>query len=498
MEIPQQTSKRRTKSNRDAMPAPKRAITIERIKLVDLFGLYSYEVPPTRGHLDRVAILYGENGVGKTNILRILFHMLSPAGNRGHRTALGKIKFRSVEVFLTNNTLVSCKRTGEKLDGRFRLEVVRLSKSGEELLGAWNWYPKEDFTGESASRWLSHADMAKIQSLSSNATSKARAKLMESLFLGYIEKESDPRENEEAFLHALQENVPPIFFLTADRNLRSDQVPKDPTTAYEYEVRGGMRPEAMLLKGREQALHETIFATSRSLSKLAVRATRLGSKSMHSIYQELLKRLASRSSHKTKEASDLIPDLTERLLALSDQYDMYATYGLAPQLHGEALVDLLGKVKASEKSVALEVLRPYVESLTEQANSIAAAYSVIDTLVSTFNKFLYDKRINFSLGDGLMVTNKLGETLEPSDLSSGEQQLLLLFCHITTAYETGGIFIVDEPEISLNIKWQRQLISALLRLDQANNLQFILASHSMEILTSHRDNVVPLQEVGNA
>lgn len=120
---------------------------------------------------------------------------------------------------------------------------------------------------------------------------------------------------------------------------------------------------------------------------------------------------------------------------------------------------------------------------------------VIHGFISTINQFLYDKAATFSLGEGLIVKNSAGETLKPKDLSSGEQQLLLLFCNIVMVYETGGVFIVDEPEISLNIKWQRKLIDALLKLDLAGTLQFILASHSMEVITAHRENVIPLKDI---
>ena len=60
---------------------------ISRIRVEGLFGLYTYEVPQT-GVLDNAAILYGDNGVGKSTMLRLVFHLLSSANNKGHRTAL--------------------------------------------------------------------------------------------------------------------------------------------------------------------------------------------------------------------------------------------------------------------------------------------------------------------------------------------------------------------------------------------------------------------------
>jgi predicted ATP-binding protein involved in virulence len=49
-----------------------------------------------------------------------------------------------------------------------------------------------------------------------------------------------------------------------------------------------------------------------------------------------------------------------------------------------------------------------------------------------------------------------------------------------------GVFIVDEPELSLHIGWQEQFVNAI---QQANpNVQFILATHSPAIILERIDN----------
>ena len=53
-----------------------------------------------------------------------------------------------------------------------------------------------------------------------------------------------------------------------------------------------------------------------------------------------------------------------------------------------------------------------------------------------------------------------------------------------------SIFIIDEPELSLNIKWQRKLVHALNALVQGKSNQFLFATHSMEIIPQHRRAVV--------
>lgn len=468
--------------------------TITRVRLLKLFGLYSYDIPGDEISLNRTPILYGENGLGKTNILKAIFHLLSPAHNQGHRTSLGKIKFQSIEIFLSNGVVVSARRT-DSLTGAFRAEVTQTfaTDSADQLLGAWDWYPKDDPQREASNKLLSHVDIDAVNRLRLTNSSKQRARAIQTILFEAIEKESNPLQSEEAFLKALRENVPRVYLLTADRILRSDAVAReafristsDPTPR---------TPEAMLTWGREHALFDAIGRASLALSELGVDATREGSRSVHSIYEELIKRFATRQRYDTSETALSVTTLKERLRKLTSEYELFSKYGLATDLRGEELITLLDDVKSDDRAVAVEVLTPYVDSLLEQAHSLRSAYKLIDTVVSTVNEFLYDKSLTFTVGRGMVVQNKLGESLEASDLSSGEQQLLLLFCHITMAHMHGGIFIIDEPEISLNIKWQRRLVDALSKLDPSQKLQFVLASHSMEILARHDESVVPLSE----
>ena len=79
-------------------------------------------------------------------------------------------------------------------------------------------------------------------------------------------------------------------------------------------------------------------------------------------------------------------------------------------------------------------------------------------------------------------------------LSSGEKQLLLLFINTITATDQATIFIIDEPEISLNIKWQRMLLKTLLKFSARNYVQFIIATHSIELLAPNSTNVIKLEE----
>jgi predicted ATP-dependent endonuclease of OLD family len=67
-----------------------------------------------------------------------------------------------------------------------------------------------------------------------------------------------------------------------------------------------------------------------------------------------------------------------------------------------------------------------------------------------------------------------------------------MFCHTILPRRGQCTFIIDEPELSLNIKWQRKLIDALQELVASARVQFVFASHSIEFLSEHLDNVVTL------
>lgn len=64
------------------------------------------------------------------------------------------------------------------------------------------------------------------------------------------------------------------------------------------------------------------------------------------------------------------------------------------------------------------------------------------------------------------------EEIEPEQLSSGEKQLLLILLKVFLKEDKPFILLMDEPELSLHIEWQRQLIEAIQILNK--NCQIIL------------------------
>lgn len=99
----------------------------------------------------------------------------------------------------------------------------------------------------------------------------------------------------------------------------------------------------------------------------------------------------------------------------------------------------------------------------------------VNLLTEKFNSYLIDNKKLQILNDKVFVAVD-GRELPVSDLSSGERHILTFLTLVLFQGRQRNFLIIDEPEISLNIKWQRELMGLLHNL--APNTQIIVASHS--------------------
>ena len=77
------------------------------------------------------------------------------------------------------------------------------------------------------------------------------------------------------------------------------------------------------------------------------------------------------------------------------------------------------------------------------------------------------------------------EEITAGQLSSGEQQMMVLAYEILFRAKPGTLIIVDEPEISLHVLWQDSLIDDFAAMGHASQMQFLLATHSPVLLATH-------------
>ena len=75
---------------------------------------------------------------------------------------------------------------------------------------------------------------------------------------------------------------------------------------------------------------------------------------------------------------------------------------------------------------------------------------------------------------------QIGETLQPYQLSSGEKQLLVVLLTVLVEDQRPYVLFMDEPEVSMHIEWQKQLIDLILQLNP--NVQIILTTHRPAVI----------------
>lgn len=461
---------------------------IERVQVKGLFGLYSYNLPK-ESVFENAAILYGDNGVGKSTLLKLVYHLLSSANNRGHRGALYAADFLYLQVTLSSGVVISAEWINKDEIRFLRLDI----RNGNEIIARWNYAKDKNV------RTILDEDSIEAFFLKINHIHSKNISVQRSLRL---EEDSGIPIGEANYIENLSKHAPVMFMLNADRRLDSDTV-ADPSD--EVEFRRLMRYDApnsindLLKRSRDIGLTQALSAASKWISQKAINGTNLGSTNVHSVYTDVVKRIGSPSSrNRGKENKSSATDLAKKLIIIRERIKEHSQYQLATEISVDELVKALEMEKKEKADLAAELLKPYIHSLERKLEAIEPIYEIINTFIGAINNFLNDKKIEFKLGKGFLILNRLGIELDESQLSSGEQQLLLLFCYVITARDRPSIFMIDEPEISLNIKWQRQLIHALLDITKGSEIQFIFASHSMELLSQHRNRVVKLENIVDA
>lgn len=117
-------------------------------------------------------------------------------------------------------------------------------------------------------------------------------------------------------------------------------------------------------------------------------------------------------------------------------------------------------------------------------------FSQVDLFLRTLKSFIADKTFAFSAGELSVATEG---PIPLAKLSSGEKQLLILFIEALLQRQHAYIFLADEPELSLHIAWQRNIISAIRSINP--NAQIIVATHSPEIAGKFRSAILDMEDI---
>lgn len=117
----------------------------------------------------------------------------------------------------------------------------------------------------------------------------------------------------------------------------------------------------------------------------------------------------------------------------------------------------------------------------------------IKKFADTCNKYLIDKHFEYNqstlnLGiylDGDIDNRGKGNPLTLTQLSSGEKQIVSLFSKLYLESDERSIVIIDEPELSLSLQWQKMLLPDIMRTERCDML--LTVTHSPFIFENEFD-----------
>lgn len=131
-----------------------------------------------------------------------------------------------------------------------------------------------------------------------------------------------------------------------------------------------------------------------------------------------------------------------------------------------------------DNPILINLFRNMIRELEAEDESLDG----INVIVSAFNEQLeFGKRLVVDSSRSAYIEIE-GERHGLSELSSGERHILTFLTLISTAGRGRDFIFIDEPEISLNLKWQREVIGILQGI--LPECQIIAASHSPAISQS--------------
>lgn len=142
------------------------------------------------------------------------------------------------------------------------------------------------------------------------------------------------------------------------------------------------------------------------------------------------------------------------------------------------------------------IISIYHQALAERSDAETEAFTNIQRFLGSVNNFLFGKSIEFrnelvdiphASESSLYVRLGHDRIVPLRILSSGERHVLTLLFSTTHMSSEDGLVLIDEPELSLHVDWQRIILSELMK--QVDSRQVIACTHSPEIAAEHLDKL---------
>lgn len=445
--------------------------TLSRFRIEGLHNRYTIDVPIE----DNKLILIGENGAGKSTVANFIYFFLTHQWRR----MLG-YKFKSVLAVIDSKTI------------QFTEEELSKSRDADR-------YVRRVSPGTRA-RLLEIIATHSIEELLNDSRELSRYAaglgMPMAALISYLEQLSEeppslPKKLEEPRESLRKSFTDRVLYLPTYRRIEQDLASISPELASSPEFRVSMerwrhRPQSPgyieLVQFGMQDVEETIKHKMNELKDS-------WRDDLNKLTGTYLRDVIQGAYLSAKPAE--IGELDELVInAIFDRIDP----SVLPEPEQERLREIVAKIKTDryvqeDDKVVMHFLTRLIELHKKQQEKEKDAREFVDVCNQylTGKEFVYDN-MNFEIS--IRQSNgahqeKKDNDLKMSMLSSGEKQIVSLFSQIYLSGSSNYFVIIDEPELSLSIYWQKRFLPDILKSGRCRGL--IAVTHSPFICDNELD-----------
>ncbi len=434
---------------------------IKQISVTNLFGIFNHTI--SLNMEERITIIHGPNGFGKTVLLRILNGIFN-----SRYSELRSIPFSEFRVDFDD-------------DSNMQVTKEPIAQLGEN-------------ENETKLMFLFVKPGSEIQTFSTNYLEESKVIDSIKLIPGLVRISPtiwlDLPNNEELYL----EDICDRFSQLLPVNLT--EIKKEPAWLSELKKSINVRligtqrllnlskdRRVVLYSGRAK-MKECVATYSEELGKnIQAKLAEYGALS-----QSLDRTFPVRVVNQ-KAPSNLTEDIVcKKLSELEEKRSRIIEAGL---LDKDETDDFQVNQEIDDRTKSF--LSVYVEDVENKLIVFKEIANKIDLLKKIIQeRFLY-KKMTISKEKGFTFTSDNGKPLSPTDLSSGEQHELVMVYELLFKTKPNSLVLIDEPELSLHVAWQVKFIKDLQAIIQLANFDILMATHSPDIISDRWDLTVELK-----